>query len=100
MSLPSTLNQEPFTWRGIQFRWASTRSAWIGALSLIKPPAYSHWLFVQNHSINFVAWTEFDGGGYTEPCTMDTREDALECARLTLIRHCQGIIDRLEALPK
>jgi hypothetical protein len=46
-----------------------------------------------------VAWVEFDGGGYSEPCTRDAREGALDGALHALIDHYMGIIGRLGELP-
>lgn len=108
MSLPSTLNQEPFTWRGLPFRWSSVRSAWITGLSLSRPPALSHWVMVQDHGGSqntptqvlgtFKAWVEFDGGGYTDACTMNDRESAIEGALVALDEHYATMRLRLREL--
>ena len=99
MSLPSTLHQEPFEYRGLKFRWAFTRSGWVTGLALARPPALSHWIFVQDQSAHYVAWVEFDGGGYTEPCSMPTREEAIDGALHALIDYCVAIVTRIGELP-
>jgi hypothetical protein len=97
VSLPSTLNQEPFEWRGLKFKWSHYRSAWMTALALGRPPDLDHWLFVQTDGTYFKGWFEFDGG-YTLPCTMKSRDDALERARLVLIEYHVEIAGKLREL--
>ncbi len=71
---------EPFTWRGIDFRWHQHRQAMAGNFLIGQR---RHWVFVKEHA-RFQAWIEWEGG-YTRPCTMQERTDALEGARLELL---------------
>lgn len=71
---------KPFTWRGIEFTWHHHRSAMYGTFLVDDR---QHWILVQEPS-HFLAWIEW-ADGYTRPCTMPERIDALEGARVELL---------------
>jgi len=72
--------QKPFLWREIEFRWHHQRAAMHGTFLIGDR---RHWIFVQEPA-HFQAWVEWHGG-YTRPCVMPERIDALEGARLELL---------------
>ncbi len=89
------MKQLDFEWRDIEFRWNWQRMAAVGKLPLGNEE-HDYWLLVRETLPGtWQSWMEW-GGGYTMPCTMASRELALEGAALELQGHLQKQLDDLK----
>lgn len=88
------MKQLDFEWRGVEFRWNWQRMAAIGKIPL-GGKGQAYWLLVRETLPGtWQSWMEW-GGGYTMPCTMASRELALEGATLELQSVFQKLLDDL-----
>jgi hypothetical protein len=87
------IHPEDFEWKGVRFGWSYHRSAFKGNIYLSDR---TYWLMVREIlPSSWESWTEFPGG-YTAPCTMATRELALEGTVLALKDFLQQSLKDLE----
>lgn len=84
---------QDFEWKGVRFCWPPHRAAHKGNIYL---SGKTYWLLVrETFPGTWEAWVEFEGG-YTQACTMTTRELALEGAALALKDYFETSLKDLE----